>query len=151
MADPTSMLNALSSWWNDMQTFTHEADNEAEKRFPGQARDASVKNAYRHALGSGRLAQLLGANSGIPVVEGAARGAAKLAGYGWEALGGPDNWRGQDMRHDLNANAQGIAHTQTAQDFNSLANALESFARGARKEMPPGITDYARDHFTYSK
>ena len=49
MSNQTSMLNALSSWWNDMQTFTHEADNEAEKRFPGQARDSSVKNAYRHA------------------------------------------------------------------------------------------------------
>lgn len=151
MSNQTSMLNALSSWWNDMQTFTHEADNEAEKRFPGQARDSSVKNAYRHALGSGRLAQLLGANSGIPLVEGAARGAAKLAGYGWEALGGPENWRGQDMRHDLNANAQGIAHTQTAKDFQSLASALESFARGARKEAPPEITDASRPWFTYSK
>ena len=83
MADKQSMLGALASyaegkarvvsdWWNDLRTFTEKADNEAETRFPGQARDESVKNAYRHALGSGRLAQLLGGTE-------ASRLAAKMA------------------------------------------------------------------------
>ena len=31
MADK-SMLGALSSWWDDLRTFTHQADAEAERR-----------------------------------------------------------------------------------------------------------------------
>lgn len=145
----TKPANAAANWWNEIQSFTQQADAEAERRFPNQARDSSQKNAFRHALGAGRLAQLLGSNSGIPIVEGAARGAAKLAGYGWEGLGGRENWRSQDMRHDLNANAQGIRQSSQAAGFNELANTLASFA--ARKEAPPGVTDQARPYFTYTK
>lgn len=150
-ARKSAPYQSAAQWLNDLNSFTHEADNEAEKRFPGQARDSSQKNAFRHALGSGRLAQLLGANSGIPVVEPLARGAAKLAGYGWEALGGLSNFRSQDMRHDLNANALGIEHSSKTADFRSLADALQSFAQSARKEAPPGALEPARDYFTYTK
>lgn len=141
--------NAAAAWWNALRSAPELADAEAERRFPNQARDSSQKNAYRHALGAGRLAQLLGSNSGIPVVEGAARGAAKLAGYAWEGLGGMENWGSQDMRHDLNANAQGIRQSSQAKDFNELANALASFA--ARREAPPNVFDKARPYFTYMK
>lgn len=144
-------MNKSADWWDELQTFTGKADAEAETRFPGQARDSSQKNAFRHALGAGRLAQLMGANSGIPLVEGAARGAAKLAGYGWEGLGGTSNWGGEDMRHDLNANALGIAHATQAPDFRTLADSLQSFAQGARKESPPNVLDRARPYFTYTK
>lgn len=142
---------AVSSWWNDLNSFTQQADAEAERRFPDQARDSSQKNAYRHALGAGRLAQLLGANSGIPGVEGVARGVAKMAGYGWEGLGGPENWRSEDFRHDLNANANGIAQASQNPDFRSLADSLASFAQGARREAPPNALDPARPYFTYTK
>lgn len=141
----------LLDWWNEMQTFTHKADDEAERRFPDQARDSSQKNAFRHALGAGRLAQLLGADSGIPVVSDAARGAAKLAGYGWEFVGGPDNWKGQDMRHDLNANAIGISQSSNAPGFGLLADQLELIARSSRKESPPGVLDKSVGYFTYTK
>lgn len=134
----------VSDWWNDLRTFTEKADNEAETRFPGQTRDESVKNAYRHALGAGRLAQLLGGTE-------ASRLSAKVAGYGWEALGGPENWKSQDMRHDLNANALGIEHSAGAKDFQSLADALASFTRSARKELPPEPVEPARGYFTYTK
>lgn len=144
-------VRAVSDWWTDLNSFTHQADQEAEKRFPDQARDSSIKNAYRHALGTGRLAQLLGAGSGVPGLEAVARGAAKVAGYGWEGMGGMENWGSTDMRHDLNANAQGIEHTRQAKDFKSLADALESFSRSARKELPPNVLEPARGYFTYTK
>ncbi len=137
-----SALQNFQDWVKDLQSFTGQADAEVERRFPSQARDESQKNAYRHALGAGRLAQLLGSNSGIPIVEGAARGAAKLAGYGWEGLGGMANWGSQDMKHDLNANAP---------DFRTLAESLASFAQGARKELPPSILEPRKGYFTYSK
>ena len=146
-----SALQNFQDWVKDLQSFTGQADAEAERRFPGQARDESQKNAYRHALGAGRLAQLLGSNSGIPIVGGAARGAAKLAGYGWEGLGGMENWGSQDMKHDLNANAQGIAQSTNAPDFRTLAESLASFAQGARKELPPSILEPRKGYFTYSQ
>ena len=90
-------------------------------------------------------------NIGSPLLECAARGAAKLVGYGWEALGGPKNWGSTDFRHDLNANALGIAQSSKAQDFQSLADQLESFSRSARKEAPPGAMERSRDYFTYTK
>ena len=150
----TKVSDAMSSsaaWWDDLRTFTGQADNEAEIRFPNQARDSSQKNAFRHALGAGRLAQLMGANSGIPIVEGAARGAAKLAGYGWEGLGGTENWGSDDMRHDLNANAQGIAQASKTADLRTLADSLQSFAQGSRRELPPNVLDKAKPYFTYTK
>ena len=162
MADKQSMLGALaayaqekaqdaSAWWEDFNTFTHQADAEAERRFPNQARDESVKNAYRHALGTGRLAQLWGGNSGIPGVEEAAQGAAKLAGYGWEALGGPENWGSQDMRHDLNANAIGASEARYAQDFKALADALAGHASRAQRHEPLHPLEPTRGYFTYTK
>ena len=147
----TQPVKAVTNWVGDLQSFAGQADAEAEKRFPNQARDESQKNAFRHALGAGRLAQLVGSNSGIPVVEGAARGFAKLAGYGWEGLGGTENWQSQDMRHDLNANALGIAQSSKAKDFATLADNLASFAQGARKELPPDALNKARPYFTYTK
>lgn len=150
-AKEAAPVRAASDWFNDLRSFTEAADAEAERRFPNQARDSSQKNAFRHALGAGRLAQLLGSNSGIPVVEPIAQGIAKMAGYGWEGLGGMKNWRSTDMRHDLNANAIGIATSANAQDFKSLADSLASYAQSARKEAPPSILDPARPYFTYTK
>jgi len=147
----SAAMDGPSKWWDDLKTITHRADVEAEARFPDQERDDSQKNAYRHALGAGGFAQLLGANSGIPLVEGAARGAAKLVGYGWEGLGGMANYGSTDMRHDLNANAIGIAQSTGNPDFRSLADSLQSFAQGARKELPPEPYEKARPYFTYTK
>ena len=144
-------MAAVGDWWNDLRSFANQADDEAERRFPNQERDASQKNAFRHALGAGRLAQLLGSNSDIPIVSGAARGAAKMAGYLWEDMSGPANWGTVDSRHDLNANAIGIAQSSQAKDMTSLADSLASFAQGARKELPPNAYEKARPFFTYTK
>ncbi len=39
-----------------------QASDIAEQRFPGYDRDGSSKNAFRHALGTGMLAQVLGSS-----------------------------------------------------------------------------------------
>jgi len=143
-------MTTVSNWWNDLRTFTSKADDEAERRFPNQARDSSQKNAFRHALGAGRLAQLLGANSGIPVLEPAARGLATLAGYGWEGVT-PKNWGSTDMKHDINANSIGISKASKTKDFKSLAENIASFSNNARQESPPGVFETARPYFTYTK
>ena len=143
-------MTAINSWFNDLRSFTRKADNEAERRFPNQARDNSQKNAFRHALGAGRLAQLLGANSGIPVVEPVARGLATLAGYGWEGLT-PQSIDFTDLKHDLNANSIGISQASKTKDFNSLAESLAGFSKNARRESPPSIFQPARPYLTYTK
>ena len=147
----TAALDNSKAWWDELRSFANNASDEAERRFPDQERDSSQKNAFRHALGAGRLAQLLGSNSGIPIVSGAARGAAKMAGYLWEDMSGPENWGSEDSRHDLNANAIGIAQSSQAKDMQSLADSLASFAQGARKELPPSPYEKARPYFTYTK
>ena len=40
-ARESAPAQSTAQWLNDLNSFTHEADNEAEKRFPGQARDSS--------------------------------------------------------------------------------------------------------------
>lgn len=152
----SSFADTLSAWAEELQNVTKRADDEAEKRFPDQERDSSQKNAYRHALGTGRLAQLLGADNDVPIVGGmistAAQGAAQGAGYLWEALSLRQNMKDpEDMRHDLNANYHGAALSAKAKGYDDLANQLEVMARGAVKEEPPGAFSPPRKHLTYTK
>lgn len=111
-----------------------QADRIAEEMFPDSARDSSTKNAFRHALGTGMLAQGLGGGD-----VGAAL--AKMAGYGWEALGAKDLITSaahrEDTRHDLNANAIGAAIASQTQSQQDLVNALAKMARTSRNEQPP--------------
>lgn len=119
-----------------------EASDIAEQRFPDQDRDSSSKNAFRHALGTGMLAQDLASWLGgsIPARHiGAA--AAKVGGYMWEA----PSWSGarnakvvMDSMHDLNANAIGARESINAQNQAELVRALEAMAKGAVREFPPG-------------
>lgn len=143
-------MGQSADWWNDLKTFTGKASDEADKRFPDQARDSSQKNAFRHALGAGRLAQLMGADSGIPGLSQGAQLAAKLAGYGWEAPG-ENNWGSEDSRHDLNANSFGIGQASSNPGFDALANTLESFARKASNEQAPQPFVQGKPYLTYTK
>lgn len=118
-----------------------EADAIAELEFPDDARDSSKKNAFRHALGTGMLAQELGGG-----YSGAA--GAKAAGYIWELLGLPG---GSDSLHDLNANAIGAAEAVNAPDRAALIAALLKHAAAARKEAPPSLTQRTPGYMTYEK
>ena len=69
----SGLLQPATDKWNRLSTFTERADGIAEKAFPDSARDASTKNAFRHALGTGMLTQELG---GGPI----AATLAKMAG-----------------------------------------------------------------------
>ena len=76
-----------------------KADNIADQNFPDSARDASTKNAFRHALGTGMIAQEMGANKGG--LQGTlASGAAKGLGYLWEGLGALDFIGSEKHRND---------------------------------------------------
>ena len=113
-----------------------QADHIAESMFPGSARDSSTKNAFRHALGTGMLAQELG---GGPVAATAAKG----AGYLWEGLGALDRLRyaneggRQDMLHDLNANAVGASVAQRTGSQAELVEALRQMALQSVPSKPP--------------
>lgn len=151
-----SFAETMAEWASELQNLTKNADDEAEKRFPDDERDNSKKNAFRHALGTGRLAQMLGADNDIPVVGGlistAAQGAAKGAGYLWEAMGAKQNMKDPtDMKHDLNANAHGAEQAAQTRGYGELADRLELMARSASKEEPPGVFSPARKHLTYTK
>lgn len=142
----------VGKWWDELRNVAGEADATAEREFPDEARDASRKNAFRHALGTGRLAQLLGADSGVPVVREAAAGAAKLAGYAWEGLSAAmGHGDATDRRHDLNANAIGAAEAKRTSGREALVERLRERAGSARREDPPGLTEKSPGYLTYTK
>lgn len=138
LVDPTDP--SFSGWVKYMLSLPEQADASAEATFPGSARDSSIKNAYRHSLGTGLLAQNLGASDGG--LKGALAAAfAKLAGYGWEAAGGYKNLTEHgamtDAEHDLNANAIGARAAMQTDDPNVLAQVLMEKASKSRIERPP--------------
>lgn len=140
-------------WAREFVKIPDAADATAEKHFPDEARDSSTKNAFRHALGTGRMAQMLGADSDIPIVKNAAAGAAKVAGYAWEALGAGDRNEEQirDSRHDLNANAIGAKTAKETKGREALVDSLLEKAKSTRLEEPP--TEFAKSpgYFTRTK
>ena len=127
-----------------------EADSIAEQLYPNSARDSSTKNAFRHALGTGLIAQHLGAsNGGLQGV--AAATMAKMAGYGWESMAGLDtltqHGKLTDTQHDLNANALG-ANAAMGTDKQSLIQALQSMANASVAQQPPSAFQYSPGHMT---
>jgi hypothetical protein len=140
LSDPTDP--SVSGWFKYLLSLPKQADDSAEQEFPESVRDSSVKNAYRHALGLGMLAQELGANQG-GLRGKAAQGLAKAAGYGWEGLGLKDFIANPDQRtdtlHDLNANAIGIREAAAAGNREELAARLKALALQAPLSRPPGL------------
>ena len=55
---------ALRDRYNYLRDLPNQASDVADQMFPGSARDSSTKNAFRHALGTGMLAQEVGNNLG---------------------------------------------------------------------------------------
>lgn len=123
-----------SQWYKDFQSIPDRANDVAERTYPDSARDASTKNAFRHALGTGMLTQHLG---GGPI----AATAAKAIGWGWEVptLMNPmaPVVKQADSLHDLNANAIGARVAQQAKDQASLEAALRSYADRSIVSAPP--------------
>lgn len=139
ITDPTDA--SVAGWVKYLTSIPEQADASAELTFPGSARDSSVKNAYRHSLGTGLLAQNLGAG------EGGLRGLvapllAKLAGYGWEAAGLVRNVQDptyrKDTYHDLNANAIGAQQAGQTRSSDELASVLKAMALQSVPTNAPG-------------
>lgn len=135
----TAFQTAPQKLITELQSFgriPEEADRIAEQRFPNSARDNSAKNDFRHALGTGMLAQRLG---------GGFLGAnlAKMAGYGWEALGAKefirDDRHRQDTFQDLKANAIGAKFAQETGNQQELIRQLDSYVRANRSRYSPDI------------
>lgn len=146
----TAFKEAPGKLVNELQAFGQipgQADQIAEERFPNSARDSSTKNAFRHALGTGMVTQRLG---GGPI----AAAAAKMAGYGWEALGARELLRSEDHRidtlHDLNANAIGAdVATQTANQ-QEMIERLDQLARESKPTLPRNMFRASNGAFTRS-
>lgn len=136
---------SVIGWAKHLLSLPKQADDAAEAEFPDSARDSSVKNSYRHALGTGLLAQELGANEGG--VRGAvAQGLAKAAGYGWEALGyatdpahAKDKAYNTDTKHDLNSNAVGAKQAGLSATREELARRLKAMALQSPPVEAPGF------------
>lgn len=141
----SGLIQPMADKWDRLSTFTGRADNIAEQAFPDSARDASQKNAFRHALGTGMLTQELG---GGPV----AATLAKMAGWGWEGMGASQlvdsaNHR-LDTRHDLNANNIGASVAMRSKNEAELVTRLKQMASVARSEEPPGFFAQGRPYLT---
>ena len=141
----SGLIQPMANKWDRLSTFTGRADNIAEQAFPDSARDASQKNAFRHALGTGMLTQELG---GGPV----AATLAKMAGWGWEGMGASqlmDSAKHRlDTRHDLNANNIGASVAMQSKNEAELVARLKQMASVARSEEPPGFFAQGRPYLT---
>lgn len=126
-------------WVNDLRSIPDRADGIAEGIYgASSARDASAKNAFRHALGTGMLTQKLG---GGPI----AGTAAKMAGYAWEMptlmAYGSTKEEQADSRHDLNANALGAYLATKTGSQEELVKALRSYAaKSVVQDAPPVLS-----------
>ncbi len=129
----------------------HEADVIADRLFPNSARDASTKNAFRHALGTGLIAQEMGANKGGLQAE-IAKNAAKGMGYVWEMLGAPqyvsDPKYREDTKHDLTANAIGASASMNAANKEELIKALQTMAINSKVQRPVGVFQESPSYLT---
>ncbi len=141
----SGLIQPMANKWDRLSAFTGRADNIAEQAFPDSARDASQKNAFRHALGTGMLTQELG---GGPV----AATLAKMAGWGWEGMGASqlmDSAKHRlDTRHDLNANNIGASVAMQSKNEAELVARLKQMASVARSEEPPGFFAQGRPYLT---
>lgn len=139
-------LNGAYESLKNFGSIPTQADGIAEQAFPGSARDASTKNAFRHALGTGMMTQALGGGQ----LGGAL---AKGAGYLWEGLGAKDfidNRPGYraDTLHDLNANAVGASVAQRTMSQEELINALRGMAATSQQQQAPGFFEPTPGHLT---
>lgn len=136
----TDLMSAVPNKLVELREIPNRASDIADRAYPDSARDASTKNAYRHALGTGMWTQALGGGS-------IAAGLAKMAGYGWEGFSmlDPENrnspaWR-EDMRHDLNANAIGSQVGTMTSNQQDLERVLRGFADRSVVRPAPAVLD----------
>ena len=143
-----SMWESLAQGFKEFRNIPSRADAIAREKFPDSARDASKQNAFRHSLGTGMMTNKFGGGA-----LGAA--AAKLAGYGWEALGTMDNIRSPeqwaDTKHDLNANAIGANAAIYTEGQQQLEQMLESLTNRSRIREPFGATELGNGQMTRSR
>jgi len=146
-----SIKNLPESMSRKLEAITstgRRADAIAEREYPDSARDASTKNAFRHALGTGMLAKELGGGWFGST-------AAKGAGYLWEGMGALDFLNSEDhrndTRHDLNANALGAAIAIDNDTQERLVNRLKAMADRARTTEPPSVFETSRGYMTRSE
>lgn len=137
-------------FWGRLKSIPERADNIAEEVFrsgrydTSSARDSSAKNSFRHALGTGMITRELGGGY-------LAGTAAKLLGYGWEAMGIPQMTSAdhrRDTLHDLNANAIGAATAVRSNSQEDLVRRLERLAKSAPVAEPPGLFESSPGHLT---
>lgn len=137
-----SFPQRISSAVKEFKELPGKASDIADAAFPDSARDLSTKNAFRHSLGIGMLAQQMGANQG-GIFGFLAPKIAKGLGYGWEAMGAMDYATDPkhrlDTKHDLNANAIGAQMASQTKDEVSLIEALKRMATDSRQTLPVGI------------
>lgn len=146
-SNATMPFRSLQSYGQGVLAIPEQADNIASKEFPydATARDSSTGNAFRHALGTGMLAQKMGGGA-----MGAA--AAKGIGYLWEGLGAKDLVTSQahrtDTLHDLNANAIGAQVAQQTGNNTELIQALKRMALESVPAQPPGAFSSSPGYLT---
>jgi hypothetical protein len=139
--------NAVTDKYARLSDLAHRASERAEQEFPNDERDASKKNAFRHSLGTGMLAEELGGG-----MLGA--GLAKMAGYGWEGLSIPDYFgnpqKRTDALHDFTANDIG-AKAATYLKGEELVRHLKNMANNATYGEPRGFFEPSQGKMTYSE
>jgi len=135
-------------WVEELEQIPNRASGIAEERFPDSVRDASTKNAFRHSLGTGMMAQHMGGGE-----VGAAL--AQAAGYLWESPRVLDFIRDPKHRdetmHDLNANYVGARTATETANQQELIEALDFMARQSKQQAAPPPGAYGPNHRTLTR
>lgn len=152
--------NNLKDYGKDVYRTLHEygsipgiADNKAENLYSNKsARDSSIKNAYRHALGTGMFQDKFAASPLIS--EDVASLLAKGLGFSWElaSLGKSitnPKYR-TDSLHDLNANSIGADTAKNTLNQAELEKALAQKANNSLVEQPVSFYERSPGHMTRS-
>lgn len=143
----SNLVSQARGKYNEITEIPNRASDLADVAYPSSARDASMKNAYRHALGTGMMTHALGGGRLAGV-------AAKMAGWGWElpTMLSPGSTPAQleDSRHDLNANAIGALLATRTGSQSELEAALRSYADRSVVREAPGAFSRSPGYLTRS-
>lgn len=148
-SNAVSPFNSLKNYGQHVLSIPARADYIASNEFPLSAtpRDHGTGNAFRHALGTGMLAQEFG---GGPVAAAAAKG----IGYLWEGLNPKalvtSAKHRSDTLNDLNANALGATVARQTNNNQELIEALKKMALQSVPSQAPGFFSPSPGYMTRS-
>ena len=154
------MSNYGGSAVDYMMQPAHRASKASQAMYPGQDWDNSQRNALRHSMWIGGMAQAMGAGPDNPIRTPLAQVAAKGLGVAHEGISNAYDWwegkaptpaQSRDTRHDLNNNAIGAEMAGYTKDNDGLLRALSAMSANGRAGAPVGMLAMSDGRLSYDQ